>query len=356
MENNIESLDSNFKVSPGGSSLAWYDAQNFFVAGKGWEIDRPHYRRLPARAESLVTPEVWRLSQYSSGLAIYFATNSTSLSIHWKNKSVLKTVALSATGANGLDLYIKDGESWRFAAVCPFSELENNVEVMAFLGDENKEYCLHLPLFAEPEFVRIGVDEKSQIAKCKPFDGKPILFYGTSIVHGSAASRPSMTYPAQISRALKRPFFNFGFSGNGKMEIEVAKLLAELDPSLYVLDPLPNMDAKAVEERAYPFIKHIISCRPNTPIMLVSCVPYTNYKYRQFNRCRYDETNPLFRAVFERLQAEGNSQVFFFNAENALGHDFEGAHDGTHPTDLGFFRFAQALAPAINAALTKVAN
>ena len=42
-------------------------------------------------------------------------------------------------------------------------------------------------------------------------------------------------------RRLDLPVVNLGFSGNGKAEPEVARLLADLDPAIYVLDPLPNL-------------------------------------------------------------------------------------------------------------------
>ncbi len=69
----------------------------------------------------------------------------------------------------------------------------------------------------------------------------PILFYGTSITQGGCASRPGMAFPSILGRRLARPILNFGFSGNGRMEVEVAKFLAELDPAVFILDCMANM-------------------------------------------------------------------------------------------------------------------
>ena len=40
---------------------------------------------------------------------------------------------------------------------------------------------------------------------------------------------------------------NFGFSGSGRMEIEVGQYFAELDPAIYVIDCLGNMAAVPVK-------------------------------------------------------------------------------------------------------------
>ena len=347
MSNDISKIDSNFKVSPGGSNLNWFDACDLHVSGKGWEQDQKHFRRLPEKAKDLVTPEVWRLSTYSSGLSVYFETNSKSLSIHWKLKAMLKMGAMTSTGANGFDLYLLAKDKWRFVTSCSAMELENNIEVMAFLDDSPKKYCLNLPLFSEPEYIRIGVDEGSKIKKIIPFTVKPIMFYGTSIVHGSAASRPGMIYPSQICRALSRPLMNLAFSGNAKMEIEIAHLLGEQDPALYVIDPLPNMDAEMVKERAYLFLKYLLEKKKGIPVLMISCIPYTRYGYVRSSTQRLDGVNPQFKLIFEKLKAEGYHNLYYYNADEILGDDYEGTIDGTHPNDLGFYRIAQNLIPVI---------
>jgi len=43
--------------------------------------------------------------------------------------------------------------------------------------------------------------------------------------------------------------------------------------------------------------------------------------------------------------------VFYLGCENLLGHDQEATVDGTHPTDLGFMRMADAMEPVLRKAL-----
>ncbi len=53
-----------------------------------------------------------------------------------------------------------------------------------------------------------------------------------------------MTHVAMLGRTFHREVINLGFSGNGRMDPEVVKFVAELDPAVFVLDCLPNMGAQ----------------------------------------------------------------------------------------------------------------
>ena len=67
------------------------------------------------------------------------------------------------------------------------------------------------------------------------------MFYGTSITQGACASRPGMAAVAIVGRKLDTSVINLGFSGNGRMQPEIADLLIELDPAIYVIDCIQNM-------------------------------------------------------------------------------------------------------------------
>jgi hypothetical protein len=85
-----------------------------------------------------------------------------------------------------------------------------------------------------------------------------------------------MVHTAILGRKLEWPVINLGFSGNGTMDTEVAKLMGELDPAVYVLDCLPNMTAQQVTERAEPFIRTLLKAHPKTPVLLVEDRTYAN--------------------------------------------------------------------------------
>jgi hypothetical protein len=187
---------------------------------------------------------------------------------------------MPATGVSGLDLYVKTDAGWHWLGVGqPDRAKENTAILVKGMPPGRREYLLYLPLYNGVSSVEIGVPEgcKLEPATAWPADRrKPIVFYGTSITQGGCASRPGTAHVAILGRRLDRPVINLGFSGNGLMEAELATLLAELDPAVYVVDCLPNMTAKLVSERVEPFLRTLRKAHPTTPIVLAEDRTYTN--------------------------------------------------------------------------------
>jgi hypothetical protein len=193
--------------------------------------------------------------------------------------------------------------------------------------------------------VTLGVGVGKSLAPLTTPRGKPVVFYGTSITQGGCASRPGMAYPALVSRALDVPIINLGFSGNGQMEPELADLLAELDPAVYVLDALWNMTPQFVAERTAPFVRKLRAAHPNTPILLAEdCTVRGNIPTAK---------GRILREVFAGLQQEGVTGLHFLSAEGMMGPDDQGTVDGCHPTDLGFMYQAEVFVKALRPLLGK---
>ena len=86
---------------------------------------------------------------------------------------------------------------------------------------------MYLPLYNDVTELKIGIEPGSVIRKApdRPEEkAKPIVFYGTSITQGGCASRCGMGHTALLGRWLDREVINLGFSGSGKMEVELAEL------------------------------------------------------------------------------------------------------------------------------------
>ena len=156
-----------------------------------------------------------------------------------------------------------------------------------------------------------------------------------------------MVHTAILGRWLDCPVLNLGFSGNGKMEPEMATLLAELEPAVYVLDCLPNMTGAEVTERVEPFVKTLRAARPQTPILLVEDRLYTDSFLVSARRERNEQNHQALQQVFAKLQAAKVPELYYLSGDQLLGDDGEGAVDGSHPTDLGFFRQSQAFEKAL---------
>ena len=336
-------------------AFLWRNARELTMEGKGWTDTKSFYDRLPARAESLVTPAVWRLSQDSAGLCVRFVTDVTGIAARWTlRRESLAMPHMPASGVSGVDLYVNEGGRWHWlAAGRPSTSRTNEAVLVRGLDGSKREFALYLPLYNGVSDVEIGVTggKMFEPAPSRPAKIKPIVFYGTSIVQGGCAARPGMAYPAILGRRLHWPTINLGFSGSAHSEPEVARLLAELDPAVYVLDPLPNMSADTVAARLESFVTTLRQAHPDTPIILVENLDYPVSKFITKTSQQIDPKNAKLREIHHRLMRSGQKRIHLFPAAKFIGDDGEATVDGVHPTDLGFMRMADALEPVLQRAL-----
>jgi lysophospholipase L1-like esterase len=337
--------------------LRWHDAKDLVIEGKGWMETKSFYDRLPAKAEAIVRAPVWRLSQNSAGMSFRFVTDADAIYARWKLRSPSLALAhMAASGVSGVDLYVRENGSWRWIGIGEAMKSSiNEYKLISNIAPQKREYQLYLPLYNGVESVEIGLPEKAAIEKAVPYPAgraKPIVFYGTSIVQGAVASRPGMAYPAILGRRFERPTINLGFSGNGRMEPEVAELLTELDAAVYVIDCLPNLSTGAeVAERTPKLIEIIRKKRPATPIILVENLAYPNAMFEQIKQQKYRDKNETLRRVYQNLIQSKFKNIYYVPGENLIGADGEATVDGIHPTDLGFMRIADTLEPILKKAL-----
>jgi hypothetical protein len=336
--------------------VAWHDIRTLTVEGRGWpenELKSP-FDRLPAKAEGKVRSAVWGLSHDSAGICIRFASDSPAIHCRWTVlKSTLALPHMPATGVSGVDLYVNTGRNWHWLATGRPTNPTNSVALVASLPKQRREYLLYLPLYNGVSNVEIGVPKEASIASLPRENktAKPIVFWGTSITQGGCASRPGMVHTAILGRRLNVPVINLGFSGNGKMEPEVAELIAEIDASVYVMDCLPNCTATEVTERTAPLVAILRKARPMTPIVLVEDRTYADAFLVTARENRNTSARAALKAEYEKLVGSGDKNLHYIRGDTLLGTDGEDTVDGSHPTDLGFVRQADAmekiLAPVI---------
>lgn len=351
----IERLDPAMAVPGANGELLWYDVKPLGLEGQGWpEVAHP-FDRLPARAEGIVTDAVWSLSRNSAGLAVRFVCDSPTIAARWSLQvNRLAMNHMPATGVSGLDLYARTAAGgWRWIATGRPTAIESNeATMMGGIPEGLREYLLYLPLYNGAGTVELGIAPEATLAKApaRPSaQAKSIVVWGTSIVQGGCASRPGMAYPAIMGRRLDRPVINLGFSGNGKMDPELATLLGELDVAAYVVDCCPNMTPELVTERAEPMVRILREARPETPIVLVENIAYQEEWLLPKSREAYQRKNAALRGAYERLVADGVTGLHYVPGDDLLGGDGEGTVDGTHATDLGFLRMADVLTPVVRA-------
>jgi lysophospholipase L1-like esterase len=293
---------------------------------------------------------------------VRFSSDSPEIRARWTlRKASLAMNHMPATGVSGLDLYVHAGGAWRWLAVGRPEALENEIVLCSKLSPGTHDFMLYLPLYNGVESVELGVPvDSGSIVPTSPRDAAatPIVFYGTSITQGGCASRPGMAYPAILGRRLERPVINLGFSGSARMEPAVAETLASIrsSPAVFVVDALPNMNGALVAERAAGLVYTIRAAHPTTPILLVEDRIYASvHTGLLHDQAEANRTNrEALRQVYEALVAEGVGELHYMEAGGQLGDDGEDTVDGSHPTDLGFMRqadaFEVALRPLLGAA------
>jgi GDSL-like Lipase/Acylhydrolase family/N-terminus of Esterase_SGNH_hydro-type len=339
------------------NEIVWTDIRQLGVEGRGWTNTKNFYDRLPAKAEGVVRPPVWDLSHDSAGMCVRFVTDATAIHARWAlTDPWLYQPNATAICVSGLDLYVKTKKGWHWLAVGIPQKQTNSATLIENLIPGKREYLLYLPLYNGTKFVELGIPQNATIEKAGPWGPgkrKPIVFYGTSILQGLSASRPGMVYSAILGRHFNWPTINLGFSGNGKMEPELARLLAELDPSVYVIDCLPNMVASEIKERTEPFVRILRAAHPHTPIILVEDRTLQN-AFLVAGQMKYYhlKDRAALKAAYNRLKKSGVKGLYYIPGAHLLGDDGEATVDGSHPTDVGFMRqaaiFEKVLGPLLH--------
>lgn len=355
-------LDTSKGVPSADGAVLWFNALDLGLEGQGWsQLEHP-YDRLPREAHGAVPDSVWSLSHDSAGLCVRFVTDSPSVWARWSLRSQdLAMPHMPATGVSGLDLYVRrPAGSWGWIGQGrPEKALGNEQALVTGAPAGTHEFLLYLPLYNGTESVEIGVTNGASLGKAPaypPERAKPVLIWGTSIVQGGCASRPGMAYTAILGRRLDRPLINLGFSGNGRMDPPLADLVAHLDVAAYVIDCAPNMSPELIAERTEPLVHTLRAAHAGTPILFVECIPYERAWFVAEARASYEGKNGALAAAFDRLTAQGVPGLHYIRCDNMFGRDNESTVDGTHPTDLGFLRIADAIEPVLRHALDTAAN
>jgi len=343
------------KVESKTVPIEFHDAKQFDVTGKGFNDST--YTRLPVKYQEKVRPEVWDLSRHSSGISIRFATNSPRIDVRWRTGNNIHYPHGAETMVKGVDLYGLQNNKWFYAGVGkPYDPESNESVLIKDMDSSMKEFMLYLPMYETVDSVYIGVQQGSAISK--PVNGlfrkkPPVVFYGTSITQGASAMRPGMGYPAIISRHLNIETINLGFSGNGKMEKELAEALSEIDASCYVIDCGGNLTPQLAKERTLPFIRLLRKNRPGIPILLVEHLIFPTSRFIRNTGQRIHEINMAFSQAYALLKKEGMKDLYYLPAKQLIGDDGEATVDGAHLTDLGFTRIALQMEEQLKKILAK---
>ena len=335
--------------------LVWSDARTLPVQGLGYP-DAVLFRRLPERFRGVVPDDVFSMSRHATGVSLRFVTDSDLLSFRWSvPDDIPPDIYMTPAAQSGLDIYGMTPKGWRLVRNAPYrrdlaSPSPNGPAGEVSLPWEPGRECLvYLPLRAEVLGMSVGVRPGCAIRKFPrrfPWAAKPVVHYGTSIVHGGCVSRPGLAFTNQYGRALDLDVVNLGFSGAGRMEPAMRDVVGEIDASLFVLDCDWNMWPDLQRERYEPFVRRIRELHPATPILLCGgCTQFAEPK----------DTEEFARGVFDRLKAEDPAKwadLHFLSGVGMLPQgDGECTFDFCHPNDYGSMQMGRVYAEAVRTIL-----
>jgi len=346
--------------------MKWYDPskEDFrTVHNQLWSGSEiaSYYDRLPAKAENDVRKEVWDLSRNAAGLKLVFKTDATDITVRYVvSKKNYAMDHFPATGVSGVDLFATNNDGTWLWANGSYSFKDTITYTYPGLDLDRdryrngREFHLYLPLYNTVEWLEIGVPSANSFTFIPVGDEKPVIVYGTSIAQGGCASRAGMAWTNLLERAIYTPVVNLGFSGNGRLEKAVIDLIAENDASIFVLDCLPNLggEVEAVVSKTNDAVQTIRSRHPQTPIILVE---HSGYLENRVNAERVKALRLINAAslkAYEGLKSKGVEHLYYLKSED-IGLDLYDSVDGTHPTDGGMLKHAQAYAKLIQAILDK---
>lgn len=333
------------------AQIVYYDATPFPLLGKAAQATDTRYVRLPDSLEQISRQKLWKLSRHSAGMSLRFRTNSTKIAVRWEVLQNYGMPHMTSIGIKGVDLYcLEKKNEWRFVNTGWPTGKKNEAIIISNMFAEDREFMLYLPLYDGVCSLSIGIDSLSvleQPAVELPVRRKPIVFYGTSILQGGCASRPGMAHTNIISRRLNRECINLGFSGNAFLDLEIAKVIAQVDASAVILDFAPNASIDQMKERMETFYKIIRDKQPFTPIIFLEDPIFTHTLYDNRIAEEVKSKNEVLNMLFNKLKGENEQNIILVSSKDMLGEDGEATVDGIHFTDLGMMRYADLLTPII---------
>lgn len=349
-------------LSGTAGDIKWHAADSLPLLGKGVDpaSTTNRYQRLPDSLKTKVKRDaVYFLGTNSAGMAIRFASDAPAIDVKWNNLYKVNMNHMTPTGTRGLDLYtLLPDSTWTFVNTAR-PDLDNkftSTTVISNMEPVMREYMLYLPLYDGIDSIYIGIDEDyilRQPAISLPEVANPIVMYGTSILQGGCANRAGMAHSNILGRRLNRDILNFGFSGNGQLDLEVADVLAAVpSPSMYVLDCMPNVNIAQLDTLMVPFVEILEKAHPGIPILFVEDVRFPHCRFDKRIAKEVNDLNVRVKEVYDQLAAR-YPNLYFLSSVDMVGHDHEAFVDAIHFTDLGFIRYADLLEPILIEIISK---
>ena len=339
-----------YEASPESGPLRYHDLFGGDIRITGFAFDNGKTLcRLPETHFHSFNEEIVERSYNTSGGVLNFMTDSTHLSVKVSLHHAFSRSFMTLMACQGLDFYIGKGQQMEYFASAMPKNLELNYEsTLPPIKKALHYWSVYLPIFAGIEQLSIGIDPDATLSAGPHLEKKRIVFYGSSITQGIAASRPGNTYVNLIGRKLDAEAINLGFAGNARGETEMAKTIASIPMDAFVMDYDHNSPSYDHLENTHEhFFKIIRERNLQLPIVIVTKPDFDTDRNDAMIR------RGIIRRTFENAINAGDKNVYFVDGETLYGrYDRDCCTaDSCHPNDLGFYRMAEKISPVLRKAL-----
>ena len=279
------------------------------------------------------------------GVRVCFRTNSKNFIVKVSLKTLSVDAGMSLYGCQSALVLVGEKNNRKYLGLVGPSDYSTMVCEKTFgKSDAMEDVIIWLPRNEIIENIEILIEDESTISEPTPYKySKPVLFLGSSITEGGCSCNVTNAYNAILSERLDFDYYNFGFSGLCRGQIEIAEYIGTLDISAFVFDydhNAPNVEH--LQKTHEPFYKAIRKAHPNIPILMMT-KPKEAYTAEDIAR------REVVKTTYLKAVQDGDTAVYFIDGEIFFGD--RDRHlctiDTIHPNDLGFYRMANVIEPVM---------
>lgn len=326
------------------------------LPAKVYGVDE-NLKRMPADVAASVSEAVGKMGLETTGGRISFRTNSDYIIIHAKMTPAESVSWYSGRVTyTGFEIKEKRDNMWvSLSYIYPSQGPDKDyVEGRGMFCDSSmREIMIYLPTFARVDEMYIGFRNGSKVLepKTKYKYELPVVFYGSSIVHGAGCGSNSSHYPAVVSRMLNTDYIQLGFGGAALAEDNMIDYICGLKMNAFVYDYDHNApNPEYLKKTHYNGYLKFRKAHPYIPVIMA-----TRVDYYLGDRKTYDAMRDVVLDSYKRAKAEGDELVWFVDGKDMITKKMVSycMSDNIHPNDVGYYFMAKKFSEVLKEALKK---
>ena len=329
-------------LAPKEDNITYFDVRKkpFEIHGI-YEIQRDNFFRLPVKFAASVSEGVAKESRAGAGVRVCFSTDSPYVAIRAKLYGFCEQPHITIVAEKGFDLYTKENGIYRFHNVFyPPLDLEKEVlGITRFEDKKMRDIVINFPLGSGVTDFEIGLEKGSCTDKFSGYKNeKPVVFYGSSITQGFAASRPGNIYENFISREMDIDYIDLGFAGSALGEKTIAEYISKIPMSAFVLDYDHNApNTEHLKNTHNEFYKIIRKANPEIPVIFVTRPDPSDSENTSKRR-------EIIYTTYKNAKSAGEN-VFFIDGGKFFPCNlkYDCTADWCHPNDTGMYFMSQGI-------------